>query len=142
MSRAPQPVQRPQQLRQRHGPATATFESGSNVHIGSLKDARKFFRDIRASNLRVQGISKIPALANSEGHHSHGNKFDIDMGTAYALDDMTVNLLSVSLLIRERCILHFEAGDCYFQAQTGSPKIPLVQNNGLFQLLFINVLKT
>ena len=107
MSRAPQPDHRPQQLRQRHGPATATFDSGSNVHIWSLKDARKFYRDIRASNLRVQGISTIPALANSEGHlvvsvaDSHGHTFDIDMGTAYALDDMTVNLFSVSLLIRE-----------------------------------------
>ena len=140
MSKAPHPVHRPKQNRQRHGQATATFDSGSNIHLWSLKDARNFFRDIRASNLRVQGISKIPALADSEGHlvvsveDSHGNKFNINMGKAYALDDMTVNLLSVSLLIRKGSIIHFEAGDCYFQTHAGSPKIPLVQNNGLFQL--------
>jgi len=59
MSKAPHPVHRPKQNRQRHGQATATFDSGSNIHLWSLKDARNFFRDIRASNLRVQGISKI-----------------------------------------------------------------------------------
>ena len=59
-------------------------------------------------------------MANSEGHlvvsvaDLRGNKFDIDMGTAYALDNMTVNLISVALLIREGSILHVEAGDCYF----------------------------
>ena len=61
----------------------------------------------------MHGTSKIPALANPEGHpvvsvaDSHGSRFGIDMGTSYALGDMAVSLPGVSLLIREGSTLHF-----------------------------------
>ena len=43
------------------------LDFGSGVHIFSLKDAARFSREIRAIIFRVQGISSIPALENSEG---------------------------------------------------------------------------
>ena len=118
----------------------ATLDSGATVHLWSLRAAQQFFRDKSSSTLKIQGISATPSTADLQGRlvvsvvDEHANSFELDLGTSFAIDDLAVNLLSVSLLISKGAVLHFEKGNCYFEAHQGAPKIALIQANGLFHL--------
>jgi hypothetical protein len=118
----------------------AKVDSASNVHLWSLKDARKFFHSPRGTRMRVIGVSKAAVPADCEGYlvvvleDALGNQYEMHLGLAYAMKDLPVNLLSVSLLLKQNAVLHFEKSNCYFQPHRGGAKIPLIQENGMFQL--------
>jgi len=120
--------------------ATVTFDSGADVHVWSSVDAQKFFTGKRGTSLRIIGVSNKPSAASFEGgldvrfQDKDGNEFDMNLGTSYAVDDLPLNLLSISKLLEVGAVLHFEKGKCYFKANLKAPRIPLVLNNGLFQL--------
>ena len=118
------------------------FDSGSDHHILTLEAAIALFRDKHPSHLRVMGVSGQHTSAELQGHliiavedSSTGETYRIDLGEAHGMRECPVNLLSISLLLKAGCAVHFEAGNCWFQPQPGAPRIPFVQRSGLFQLL-------
>ena len=123
----------------RRRPVKGIMDSGANVHLWKLKDARKFFRDHRSSTLNVRGIAKeVPA--DLQGHllvnviDEFGHDLVLDFGVAHALNSLPVNLLSVSRLMQQGAIVHFEEGNSYFQPFARGSKVPLEHRNGLFEL--------
>jgi len=116
-----------------------TFDSASNIHYWKLADARKFFKSRKSSTLTVVGVSATPEKASFEGDldltvlDEHGNKFKLK-GRAFASSTLPVNLLSVSVLIGEGAVIHFESGNNWFKPTPTSPRIPLTLRNGLFEM--------
>jgi hypothetical protein len=116
------------------------FDSASNIHLWSLEEARKFFQSPRGTRMKVVGVSNASIPTSMEGilvivlEDENGNKYTMNLGIAYGLKDLPVNLLSVSLLLKQNAILHFELSNCYFQPHKKAPRIPLIQENGMFQL--------
>ncbi len=120
--------------------AVVKFDSASNIHLWSLEDAREFFRSKRGTRMKVVGVSNVSIPTSLEGmlvivmEDINGHKYEMNLGVAYGLKNLPVNLLSVSLLLKQNAVLHFEQENCYFQPQPGAPRIPLQQVNGMFQL--------
>jgi len=121
-------------------PPVLTVDSGSDIHLFRMEDANKLFKNKRQSNLRVVGVSGVPSDTRMQGDvtlkvaDDDGHILEVDLGTSYASDHVPLNLLSASLLLREGAVFHLESGSCYFQPTPTSPKIPLLQRNGMFEL--------
>ena len=116
------------------------------MHLWKTKDARKFFKDLCSSTLTVRGISgEVPA--DLQGHlivqvvDDLGHAFTLDFGVAHGLESLSMNLLSVSRLMQQGSIIHFEIGNSYFQPHARGSKIPLDFRDGLFQLDLTQVLE-
>ena len=89
------------------------------MHLWKTKDARKFFKDLCSSTLTVRGISgEVPA--DLQGHpivqvvDDSGHAFILDFGVAHGLESLSMNLLSVSRLMQQGSIIHFEIGNSYY----------------------------
>ena len=120
---------------------TFTFDSGANVHLLSLKAAMALFANSRVATLRITGISGTSTKADLVGHliirvqdPASGHVYFVDLGKAYGMKSVPLNLLSVSMLIKAGAVVHFEQDNCYFQPAAGAARIPFQQNDGLFQL--------
>ena len=67
------------------------FDSGSNIHLLTLKDARRFFSEHKTSNLKVIGVSHVPVVASAEGQlclsvqDTIGRSYNLDQGKAFAM---------------------------------------------------------
>ena len=79
------------------------FDSGSNIHLLTLKDARRLFSEHKTSNLKVIGVSHVPVVAPAEGQlclsvqDTMGRPYNLDLGKAFAMKDVPMNLISVQL---------------------------------------------
>ena len=120
---------------------TFTFDSGANVHLLSLEAAMALFANSRVATLRITGISGTSTKADLVGHliirvqdPVSGQVYFVDLGKAYGMKSVPLNLLSVSMLIKAGAVVHFEHDNCYFQPAAGAARIPFQQNHGLFQL--------
>jgi hypothetical protein len=78
------------------------FDSGSNIHLLTLKDARRLFSEHKTSNLKVIGISNVPVVAYAEGQlcflsvqDTMARSHNFDLGKAFAMKDVPMNLISV-----------------------------------------------
>ena len=122
------------------GSVEAVIDSGADTHIWSVSDATRFFTEQGISNLNLQGVSGS-SRADLLGHlvidvanPATGTVYRIDCGVAHGASSCPVNLLSLSLLVRNGAIAHFEHGNCYFQPHSGAERIPFIQRDGLFRL--------
>ena len=120
---------------------TFTFDSASEVHLLTLEAATQFFSAHQASNLRILGVSGTATRADLMGHliiavedPTSGVKYHIDLGQSHGMKSCPMNLISVSLLIKVGAIVHFEKGNCFFQAYSGAGRIPFTQSRGMFHL--------
>jgi hypothetical protein len=43
------------------------FNYGSNIHLLTLKDARRLYSEHKTSSLKVIGVSNVPVIASAEG---------------------------------------------------------------------------
>ena len=102
---------------------TFTLDSASDIHVIQLKEAIKYFSEKSDSNLKVLGVSGNVTRADLQGHlvivveDDNGKKHNIDLGIAHGMEQVPVDLLSVSLLLRSGCIVHLEENHCYLQLQ-------------------------
>jgi hypothetical protein len=116
------------------------FDSGSNIHLLTLKDARRLFSEHKTSHLKVIGVSNVPVVASAEGQlclsvqDTMGRSYNLDLGKAFAMKDVPMNLISVSEILKLGSIVHFENDKCYYQAHGDSCRIPLKERDGLFEL--------
>ena len=121
-------------------PVTFTLDSGSDIHVIQLHEAIKYFSDKSHSNLKVLGVSGNTTRADLQGHliiiveDNKGTLFEIDLGVAHGMNQIPVNLLSVSLLLKSGCIVHLEDGQCYLQLWKGGPQLAIRSNNGMFEI--------
>ena len=119
---------------------TFTLDSASDIHVIQLKEAIKYFSEKSDSNLKVLGVSGNVTRADLQGHlvivveDDNGNKHNIDLGIAQGMEQVPVNLLSVSLLLRSGCIVHLEENHCYLQLHKDGPQIDIRCNNGMFEI--------
>ncbi len=86
---------------------TFTFDSGANVHLLSLEAAMALFANSRVATLRITGISGTSTKADLVGHliirvqdPVSGQVYFVDLGKAYGMKSVPLNLLSVSMLSR------------------------------------------
>ena len=86
---------------------TFTFDSGANVHLLSLEAAMALFANSRVATLRITGISGTSTKADLVGHliirvqdPASGQVYFVDLGKAYGMKSVPLNLLSVSMLIK------------------------------------------
>jgi hypothetical protein len=116
------------------------FDSGSNIHLLTLKDARSLFSEHKTSNLKVIGVSNVPVVAFAERQlclsvqDTMGRSCNLDLGKAFALKDVPMNLISVSDFLKLGAIVHFENDNRFYQAHGDSCLIPLKERDGLFEL--------
>jgi hypothetical protein len=61
-----------------------------------------------------------------------GQVYFVDLGKAYGMKSVPLNLLSVSMLIKAGAVVHFEHDNCYFQPAAGAARIPFQQNMAYF----------
>ena len=118
---------------------TFMLDSASDIHVIQLREAIKYFSEKSNSNLKVLGVSGNVTRADLRGHlvivveDDGGNKHNIDLGIAHGMEQVPVNLLSVSLLLRSGCIVHLEENHCYLQLHKDGPQIDIRCNNGMFE---------
>lgn len=121
-------------------PVSVVFDSGSNINLLTLKDARRLLHFRKASGLKVIGVSNVPVEATEEGRlmlsiqDKVGRSYNIDMGTGFMMKNVPMNLISVSKVLRVGSIVHFESGNCYYQTDRSSPRFALLERDGLFEL--------
>ncbi len=126
-------------------PFTFTLDSASSVHILSGKAARALLQNPVPSNLIVMGVSGESVPADLMGHliiafmdPSSGHVNYVDFGLSHGLDGCPLNLLSLPLLFQAGSIAHFEPGNCYFQVQPGSARIPFEYSpEDMFLIVFL-----
>ena len=121
-------------------PFTFTFDSGSDTHLLTLEAARSVLSSQELSSLKVLGVSGVPQRADLQGNlilavqSPHGTVYNLDCGLAHGMRSCPLNLLSVSLLLKKGCTIHFEDGNCYFQPERSGDRIPFRVRDGLFEL--------
>ena len=119
---------------------TFTFDSGSDTHLLILEAARALLSSQELSSLKVLGVSGVPQRADLQGNlilavqSPHGTVYNLDCGRAHGMQSCPLNLLSVSLLLKKGCVIHFEDGACYFQPAKGGERLPFRVRDGLFEL--------
>ena len=108
---------------------TFTFDSGANVRLLSLKATMALFANSRVATLRITGISGTSTKADLAGHlvirvqdPASGQVYFVDLGKAYGMKSVPLNLLSVSMLIKAGAVVHFEQDNCYFQPAAGGAR--------------------
>jgi hypothetical protein len=115
------------------------FDSGSNIHLLTLKDARRLFSEHKTSNLKVIGVSNVPVVASAEEQlclsvqDTMGRSYNMDVGKAFAMKDVPMNLISVSQILKLGSIVHFENDKCFYQALGDSSRFPLKECDRLFE---------
>jgi hypothetical protein len=116
------------------------FDSGSNIHLLTLKDARSVFSEHKTSHLKVFGVSNVPVVASAEGQlclsvqDTTGRSYNLNLGKAFTMKDVPMNLISVSEILMLGSIVHFENDKSFYQAHGDSCRIPLKERDGLFEL--------
>lgn len=116
-----------------------TMDSASTEHILSMEVAKMLLGSKR-TQLKVIGVSGTKTRANVEGNLiitvSDGTRnFKIDLGTSYGMEGCPLNILSISKLIKQGAVLHFELGNCYMKLNKNSPSsIPLREKEGMFRI--------
>ena len=89
-------------------------DSSSNIHLLKMFAALRLLRERRATQMRVLGVANHSVSADFSGRirlslfDPSGRVYNIDMGTAFAMEKVPLNLLSVSQLLRKGPLLHFE----------------------------------
>ena len=126
------------QIKSSHVPMV--IDSGSNIHLLTLEVARRLFREHSTSNLKIIGVSNVPVAASVEGQlclsvqDFMGRAYNLDLGKAFAMKDVPMNLLSVSQILKLGSVVHFESNNCYLQAHGSTCRVPLRERDGLFEL--------
>ena len=84
---------------------TFMLDSASDIHVIQLREAIKYFSEKSNSNLKVLGVSGNVTRADLRGHlvivveDDGGNKHNIDLEIAHGMEQVPVNLLSVSAVV-------------------------------------------
>ena len=83
------------------------LDSGTNIHLFTHSDARRFFNALRKTHMSVVGISGISEKCSNEGR--------------------------ITLIVRDNTgtRFHFERGNCYPETDT-KQRIDTIERNGLF----------
>ena len=97
----------------KHDPDTVSsdsdlvLDSGTNIHLFTHSDARRFFNALRKTHMSVVGISGISEKCSNEGR--------------------------ITLIVRDNTgtRFHFERGNCYPETDT-KQRIDTIERNGLF----------
>jgi hypothetical protein len=117
-----------------------SLDSASTEHILTLEDAL-LLRERSGSDLKLLGVSGIPTRADVEGKLlvsvlHEGTEYRVDLGTSYGVAGCPLNILSVSKLVKQRAVIHLEAGNCYIILDTANhpTKIPIIEVDGMFQI--------
>ena len=121
-------------------PSNQLVDTGADVHLMTLEDARKYLRNQRSTTLNIIGVSGVPEKAAFEGElfmnvEYNGRTFEMPMGVGYASNNVPKSLISAWRLLRDvGGFLHFEQGNTYYQPRKGATRIPLIEKRGLFYL--------
>jgi len=117
-----------------------SLDSAADIHLLNSKRAQSLLTNIEPAHLKVFGVSTVPAIASEKGHlrlnlaASDGKRYGMDLGVAYSIDDLPVNILSIALMLDQGAVVHLEKGRCYLQPTAQAPHIPLTQRGGQFHL--------
>jgi hypothetical protein len=115
------------------------LDSGSQVHLCSPSAARRYFMNKRAANLKIVGVAGSQS-AESAGDlkltviDENGMRFGLNCGVAFSLEKTPLNLLSVSALMKQGTVIHFENNNCWLKHPSSDAKVSIVQKGGLFLL--------
>ena len=97
---------------------TFTIDSGSTVHVLTLKAAQQLLHWKEPSHLQIVGVSGSSSRADVCGHllicvrdPTSGAEYLIDLGIAHGMKDCPLNILSVALLMKAGAVIHFEEGE-------------------------------
>ena len=88
-------------------PSDLVLASGTNIHLFTHDDARRFFNALRKTHMSAVGISGISEKCSNEGR--------------------------ITLIVRDNTgtRFHFERGNCYPETDT-KQRIDTIERNGLF----------
>ena len=115
----------------------AVIDSGADTPIWNLKGAMKMFSNLQISKLEIIGVNGTTTRADRQGtlvvclKSPLGTEFNLDLGTAHAMESCPVNLLSLGRLVDIGAVLHFKKNACRMQPPLrfqshggGSERIP------------------
>ena len=100
------------------------LDSGTNIHLLTQDDARRFFNALRRTRMSVIGISGISEKCSNEGRitllvrDNTGKHLNLSLGIGYSTKSTPRSLISISRLLKEGVLFHFEKGNCYLETKT------------------------
>ena len=115
------------------------LDSGSNIHLLSLADARRLFKSRRRTTMTVTGIDGIRERCAGEGEievtvlDESGTHLNLSLGTGYTTRKVPKSLISASQLLRNGALIHLERGRSYIELQNHR-KINLIEKDGLLYI--------
>ena len=123
------------------------LDSGTNIHLFTHSDARRFFNALRKTHMSVVGISGISEKCSNEGRitlvvrDNTGKLLNLSLGIGYSTKSTPRSLISISRLLKEGTRFHFEKGNCYLETDT-KQRIDIIERNGLFLIPAAAMLKS
>ena len=124
-----------------NGGSEMMIDCGANVHFLTIEDARRYFRNQRATRVSILGVSGTRDPCSAEGEitlnviDENGKHLNMSLGTGYASGNVPHSLISASLLLAKGAILNLERGNSYIEFPGhGGGKFRLKERNGLFWL--------
>ena len=95
------------------------LDSGSNIHLLTLQDARRLFKSRRRTTMTVTGIGGIRERCAGEGEievtvlDESGTHLNLSLGTGYTTKRVPVSLISAAQLLRNGAQIHLERNNSY-----------------------------
>ena len=120
------------------------LDSGSNIHLLTLSDARRLFKSRRRTTMTVTGIDGIRERCAGEGEievtvlDESGTHLNLSLGTGYTTNKVPVSLISAAQLLRNGALIHLERENSYIQLGNNK-KINLIEKGGLLYLPAIDM---
>ena len=115
------------------------LDSGSNIHLLTLSDARRLFKSRRRTTMTVTGIDGIRERCAGEGEievtvlDESGTHLNLSLGTGYTTNKVPVSLISAAQLLRNGALIHLERANSYIQLGNNK-KINLIEKGGLLYI--------
>ena len=103
------------------------LDSGSNIHLLTLQDARRLFKSRRRTTMTVTGIGGIRERCAGEGEievtvlDESGTHLNLSLGTGYTTNRVPVSLISAAQLLRSGAQIHLERNNSYICLLYTSP---------------------
>ena len=115
------------------------LDSGSNIHLLTLADARRLFKSRRRTSMTVTGIGGIRERCAGEGEievtvlDESGTHLNLSLGTGYTTNRVPVSLISAAQLLRSGAQIHLERNNSHI-VLTNKKRINLIEKGGLLYI--------
>merc|ERR1712196_651942 len=115
------------------------LDSGSNIHLITLADARRLFKSRRRTTMTVTDIGVIRERCSGEGEievtllDESCTHLNLSLGTGYTTNRVPVSLISAAQLLRNGAQIHLERNNSHILLKHNK-RINLIEKCGLLYI--------